>query len=169
MTKYKHSQKNLTILAVQVGKQLKLNNFYLATAESCTGGGIAQTITEIAGSSAWFDRGFVTYSNASKCELLGVSADILENFGAVSEQTVLAMAKGALARSQAQISVAVSGIAGPDGGTIDKPVGTVWIAWTLFDRQIARCFQFEGDRHAVRQQTIQEALQGVLSELQAVR
>jgi len=169
MTEHNYSQERLNILAAEVGKQLKLNNFYLATAESCTGGGIAQTITEIAGSSAWFERGFVTYSNAAKQELLDVPANILDNFGAVSEQTVLAMAKGALAHSYAQISVAVSGIAGPDGGTADKPVGTVWIAWALSDRQIARCFQFGGDRHAVREQTIQHALLGVLSELQAIR
>jgi len=163
------SQKNLTILASEVGKQLKLNDFYLVTAESCTGGGIAYIITEIAGSSAWFERSFITYSNAAKRELLGVPADILENFGAVSEQTVLAMARGALARSHAQISVAVSGIAGPDGGTVDKPVGTVWIAWALSNRQNAQRFQFDGDRRAVREQTIQHALQGVLSELQAIR
>jgi len=169
MMKHSYFQKNLIVLAAEVGKQLKLNNFYLATAESCTGGGIAQAITEIAGSSAWFERGFVTYSNVSKQELLGVPADILGNFGAVSEQTVLAMARGALARSHAQISVAVSGIAGPDGGTADKPVGTVWIAWALSHRQNTQCFQFDGDRRAVREQTIQHALQGILSELQAIR
>jgi len=165
MTESNFSQE-LIFLASEVGKQLKLKNFYLATAESCTGGGIAQTVTEIAGSSAWFECGFVTYSNTAKRELLGVPAEVLNTFGAVSEQTVLAMAKGALAHSQAQISVAVSGIAGPDGGTAEKPVGTVWIAWALPDREIAQCFQFDGDRHAVRQHTIQQALQGILTQLQ---
>jgi nicotinamide-nucleotide amidase len=155
-------------LSAEVGKQLKLKGVYLATAESCTGGGIAQIITEIAGSSAWFERGFITYSNASKQELLDVPAHILNNFGAVSEQTVLAMAKGALAHSSAHISVAVSGIAGPDGGTVEKPIGTVWIAWAMRERAIARCFQFEGDRYAIRQQTIEQALQGIVIQLQAM-
>ena len=134
----------------------------VATAESCTGGGVAYVLTELAGASDWFERGFVTYSNEAKQEQLGVLAETLDRHGAVSEQTVLEMARGALAHSRAGLSVAVSGVAGPGGGSADKPVGTVWIAWAdVGGWALARRFQFPGDRHAVRQATIEAAVRGL--------
>lgn len=137
------------------------------TAESCTGGGIAQALTEIPGSSRWFERGFVSYSNDAKQDLLGVAAATLDAHGAVSEETALEMARGAISRSHGHISVAVTGIAGPDGGSQQKPVGTVWIAWgQKLGYAEARCFHFEGDRHAVRQQTILAAIEGLNDRLQ---
>ncbi|MBM1144599.1 CinA family protein [Alcanivorax sp. ZXX171] len=140
----------------------------VATAESCTGGGIAQALTEVAGSSDWFERGFVTYSNDAKMEMLGVAAATLERHGAVSEATVLEMARGALTRSRADLSVAVSGVAGPGGGTDDKPVGTVWIAWAQGpDWSRAQVFHFPGDRGAVRRATIAAALDGLRARLAA--
>ena len=138
----------------------------LTTAESCTGGGIAETLTGIAGASAWFDRGFVTYSNEAKLSMPGVSQSTLDRFGAVSEATALEMARGAISHSGAHVSVAVTGIAGPDGGTPDKPVGTVWIAWgQKLGYAEARRFQFDGDRNAVRQQAILEAILGLNARL----
>ena len=138
----------------------------LTTAESCTGGGIAETLTGIAGASAWFDRGFVTYSNEAKLSMLGVSQSTLDRFGAVSEATALEMARGAISHSGAHVSVAVTGIAGPDGGTPGKPVGTVWIAWgQKLGYAEARRFQFDGDRNAVRQQAILEAILGLNARL----
>lgn len=138
----------------------------LTTAESCTGGGIAETLTGIAGASAWFDRGFVTYSNEAKLSMLGVLQSTLDRFGAVSEATALEMARGAISHSGAHVSVAVTGIAGPDGGTPDKPVGTVWIAWgQKLGYAEARRFQFDGDRNAVRQQAILEAILGLNARL----
>ncbi len=136
----------------------------LATAESCTGGWIAQELTALAGSSAWFEAGFVTYSNAAKRQMLGVAAELLTpgGPGAVSEETVRAMTHGALANSQAAVAVAVSGVAGPGGGSPDKPVGTVWIAWQWEQKSEARCFHFAGDRRAVRQATVEAALEGLL-------
>jgi nicotinamide-nucleotide amidase len=150
-------------LARQLGERLLEKAWRLVTAESCTGGWIAQTVTSIAGSSDWFDRGFVTYSNASKSELLGVPETVLSAHGAVSEETVVAMAQGALARSKADIAVAVSGIAGPGGGSAAKPVGTVYFAWCLrsADCGFARR-QFGGDREAVRRQAVETALNGLL-------
>ncbi len=138
----------------------------LATAESCTGGGVAQALTDISGSSAWFERGFVTYSNTAKVEMLGVRQSTLETHGAVSEATVREMAAGALAHSHASISVSVSGIAGPDGGTAEKPVGTVWFAWALRDGEVhARLHHLTGNRAAVRVQSVQIALQGLFNLL----
>lgn len=138
----------------------------LATAESCTGGAIAAAITDIAGSSQWFDRGFVTYSNPSKQDMLGVRATTLETAGAVSEATVAEMVRGALAHSLAQVTLAVSGIAGPGGGSADKPVGTVCLAWAMEGAQpVVRTEHFAGDRAAVRAQTVGRALQGVLDML----
>ncbi|MDE2311380.1 MAG: nicotinamide-nucleotide amidohydrolase family protein, partial [Betaproteobacteria bacterium] len=121
----------MDILAAQVGGLLKAQGLMLATAESCTGGGVAQAITDVAGSSAWFERGFIAYSNQAKQQMLGVSEATLNQHGAVSEATVREMAAGALQRSGAHVALAVSGIAGPDGGTPDKPVGTVWFAWGI--------------------------------------
>lgn len=135
-----------------------------ATAESCTGGLIAAMITEIPGSSNWFDRGFVTYTNQAKMDLLGVKEDTLKNYGAVSEQTVREMVAGALERSRATVAVAVSGIAGPGGGTPDKPVGTVWVAFGIKNQAIkARCLHLNGSRSQIRNQVVDEALRGLLA------
>jgi len=131
----------------------------LATAESCTGGLIAAACTDLAGSSAWFERGFVTYSNASKTELLGVDAALIQQHGAVSQSVVCAMTLGALAHSRAQVALAVTGVAGPAGGTLEKPVGTVWFGWVWPGHDVCcekRCFQ--GDRRSVRDATVQHAL-----------
>ena len=130
----------------------------LVTAESCTGGLIAAHCTALPGSSDWFERGFVTYSNAAKTELLGVDAALIAAHGAVSEPVVRAMAQGALARSRAQVAVAVTGIAGPGGGSAEKPVGTVWLAWATATRLETACQQFGGDRAAVREATVRVAL-----------
>ena len=157
---------DLSRLAEQVGQALKARALTLATAESCTGGWVGEAVTMTPGSSAWFERGFITYSNTAKREMLGVKAETLEKHGAVSEQTVKEMATGALVMSHAQIAVAVSGIAGPDGGTPEKPVGTVWLAWALNDRApIAATWIFTGDREAVRRQAVERALEGVLELL----
>lgn len=151
---------------MRVGSALRVRRQVLATAESCTGGWIAKVITDIPGSSGWFDRGFVTYSNAAKFELLGVSKSVLATYGAVSAEIVAAMVTGALARARADVAVAVSGIAGPDGGSADKPVGTVYLAWARRDEaaQVAHR-QFIGDRDTVRRQTVIAALQGILDVL----
>ena len=144
---------------------LRARDWMLATAESCTGGLIAAACTDLAGSSDWFERGFVTYSNAAKHELLGVDEALIGTHGAVSEPVALAMAQGALARSRAQLAVAVTGIAGPAGGTPDKPVGTVWIATASQDGAAqASCFRFEGDRRAVREATVGQALEMLLGQ-----
>lgn len=153
-------------LSVKVGAALKRHDAMLATAESCTGGWIGQAVTMVPGSSRWFDRGFVTYTNDAKQDMLGVSGDTLGQFGAVSEQTVREMVAGALQRGRAQVAVAVSGIAGPDGGTPQKPVGTVMLAWgRKGGGTLARTMHFAGDRDAVRRQTVIAALEGVLSLL----
>ncbi len=157
----------MDVLAAQVGGALKAHGLMLVTAESCTGGGVAQAITGIAGSSAWFDRGFITYSNLSKQQMLGVAEATLVAHGAVSEATARAMVAGALQHSAAQVALAVSGIAGPGGGTPDKPVGTVWFAWGIKQgATFARLHQLSGDRAAVRAQAVRIALQGVLELLQ---
>jgi len=153
-------------LARDLGARLANAGWVLTTAESCTGGGIAAAVTEIAGSSGWFDRGFVTYSNQAKIDLLGVSEATLAAHGAVSEATVREMAHGALTRGRAQLAVAVSGVAGPGGGSAQKPVGTVWLAWATSDGVHARRFQFEGDRAAVRRQAVVEALRGAVETLE---
>lgn len=150
-------------LALRVGAALKHRGWFLATAESCTGGWIAKCLTDVAGSSAWFDRGFVTYSNAAKMEMLEVRAETLARFGAVSEPVVQEMAAGALACSLAQVAVAVSGIAGPSGGTPDKPVGLVWLAWQVKGQPCrTRQVRFAGDRESIRRQAVQAALEGIL-------
>jgi len=153
-------------LAAKVGEALKSHNMMLATAESCTGGGIAQAITEVAGSSAWFERGFITYSNLSKQQMLGVRESTLKQHGAVSEMTVREMVAGALQHSAAQVAVSVSGIAGPDGGTAEKPVGTVWFAWGIRNGEaVAKRYQLSGNRAEVRAQAVHVALQGVINLL----
>lgn len=138
----------------------------LATAESCTGGLIAGACTDLAGSSDWFERGFVTYSNAAKTELLGVPAALIDVHGAVSEPVARAMVQGALAHSRAQVALAVTGIAGPGGGSAEKPVGTVWFGWALPGRVWTECRRFDGDRAAVRQATVQHALTTLVAALQ---
>jgi nicotinamide-nucleotide amidase len=157
------SSDTLTTLATLVGAKLKAQGAMLATAESCTGGWVAQAVTAIAGSSDWFERGFVTYSDLAKQEMLGVSAATLARYGAVSEQTAREMAAGALARSRAQVAVAITGIAGPAGGSAEKPVGTVCFAWSGKDAAPdAQTRLFQGDRESVRRQSVIVALQGVL-------
>lgn len=153
-------------LAARVGAALAASGLTLATAESCTGGWIAKRVTDVPGSSGWFDRGFVTYSNIAKVELLGVRPQTLAACGAVSRETVLEMAVGALARSSADVAVAVTGIAGPDGGSADKPVGTVWIAWARRDHP-PRVEQrrFSGDRENIRRAAVRAALEGVLATI----
>ncbi len=152
----------MDILAAQVGALLKSHGLMLTTAESCTGGGIAHALTEVAGSSAWFERGFVTYSNLSKQQMLCVREATIKQHGAVSEMTVREMAEGALQHSTAQLALAVSGIAGPDGGTADKPLGTVWFAWGLKHGETrAQRFQLDGNRAEVRAQAVRIALQGI--------
>ena len=156
----------LHALAAQAGQTLQGRNARLATAESCTGGWIAKVITDVPGSSGWFDRGFVSYSNAAKIDLLGVRESTLARHGAVSAETVAEMAVGALQRSLATVAVAVSGIAGPDGGTPDKPVGTVYLAWMMDDGLLhTERRHFRGDREAVRSQTVTAALEGLLDVL----
>jgi nicotinamide-nucleotide amidase len=149
-------------IAKECGMALFARGWTLAAAESCTGGWICQAMTALPGSSKWFDRGFVTYTNAAKQDSLGVSARTLREHGAVSAATVCEMAAGALERSGAAISVAVSGIAGPDGGTEEKPVGTVWFAWAVREAGVhsRRCY-FSGDREAVRRQSVVLALQEI--------
>ena len=157
----------LAPLAMRLGERMLSRGLRLATAESCTGGWIAKVVTDIAGSSAWFERGFVTYSNAAKQEMLGVRAATLSADGAVSEPVAREMVAGALARSQAEVALAVTGIAGPGGGSPEKPVGTVWFAWGQPDRGVvARCHRFAGDREAVRHQAVRVALEGLLEHLQ---
>lgn len=160
------NQAALEELAAVVGEQLKQRHWWLVTAESCTGGWIAQAITAAAGSSEWFDRGFVTYSNLAKQEVLGVPAAVLEREGAVSEATVRHMAAGALRFSHARVAVAVSGIAGPGGAVPGKPVGTVFLAWARAgDEADCERHRFHGDRAAVRRQTVARALEGILDRL----
>ena len=137
----------------------------LATAESCTGGLIAGACTDLSGSSVWFERGFVSYSNEAKTELLGVDAALIAAHGAVSEPVARAMAEGAVARSQAQAAVSVTGVAGPTGGTADKPVGTVWFGWSVAGRVHTERRRFDGDRAAVRAATVQHALQTLVNLL----
>lgn len=154
-------------LAVQLGKSLRARDWSVATAESCTGGWIAKTITEVPVSSSWFERGFVTYSNEAKQEMLGVNASTLEHHGAVSEAVAREMARGALDNSRADVTVAVTGIAGPDGGSEQKPVGTVWFAWAWPDGEVtAERRQFTGDREQVRAATVEHALRTLTERME---
>lgn len=157
------SDAKLTALAVELGDTLHALQWQLAVAESCTGGWLAKVITDISGSSQWFDRGFVTYSNISKTDMLGVSEAILQLHGAVSLATATAMANGALQYSRADLTVAITGIAGPGGGTLEKPVGTVWFAWARRDGKLETAQHvFTGDRIAIRRQAVCTALEGLL-------
>ena len=143
---------------VHIAAQLQARGWMLATAESCTGGMVAAACTDLAGSSQWFERGFVSYSNAAKTELLGVPAELIAQHGAVSEAVARAMAEGALVHAHAQASLAVTGVAGPTGGSADKPVGTVWFGWCVAGQTHSEVRHFAGDRAAVRRATLQHAL-----------
>lgn len=165
-------QTSTAALAAQLAEHLLQKGWMLATAESCTGGMIAAACTDLAGSSDWFERGFVTYSNAAKHEMLGVPEALIAAHGAVSEPVARAMAQGAVRHSRARCSVAVTGVAGPGGGSAAKPVGTVWFGWHL-ERQAqdggpqthTECLRFDGERAQVRQATVAHALRGLLEQL----
>lgn len=152
-------------LCQSLAERLLTRHWHMATAESCTGGMIAARCTDLAGSSMWFERGFVTYSNEAKVELLGVDPQVIVQEGAVSEAVARAMAQGAVAHAKAQVAVAVTGVAGPTGGSVDKPVGTVWLAWNIHGQVDTEKMLFPGDRAAVRKATTWYALQGLLQRL----
>lgn len=150
-------------IAEQLASLLKASQLYLVTVESCTGGLVAGHLTDVAGSSQWFERGFVTYSNLAKQEMLGVSETLIQRFGAVSEPVACAMAEGALKHSKADIAVAVTGIAGPDGGSIEKPVGTVWFAWALKGQNTTSiCQLYSGNRQQIRALACIDAVLGLI-------
>lgn len=153
---------SMTDLAARLGAELQAQSAQVTTAESCTGGGIAEAITRIAGSSAWFEAGFVTYSNTQKTRQLQVPEHLFSEVGAVSREVVEAMVRGAQHSSGARYAVAVSGVAGPGGGSPEKPVGTVWLAWASGEQRFARRFQFSGDRQAVREHSVEAALVGLI-------
>lgn len=156
----------LNALAAQVGQALKQAGLSLATAESCTGGWVGEALTSVAGSSQWYERGFITYSNMAKREMLGVKTAILSRFGAVSEHAARAMAEGALAASHADVALAITGIAGPGGGSMEKPVGTVCFAWAARRAATAACTRhYHGDRESIRRSAVAAALEGVLDLL----
>lgn len=152
-------------LVERLAAQLRAKGWMMATAESCTGGLIAAACTDLAGSSDWFERGFVSYSNAAKTELLGVDAALIAQHGAVSEPVARAMAQGAVAQAHAQVAVAVTGVAGPGGGSIDKPVGLVWFGWAVPGGVHTEVQRFDGDRAAVRAATVRHALARLLTLL----
>ncbi|MFW0755601.1 CinA family protein [Pseudomonas sp. H11T01] len=152
----------ITQLAAELGRRLQVLNAHVSTAESCTGGGIAEAITRIAGSSAWFEAGYVTYSNRQKTLQLNVPTELFDQVGAVSREVVEAMVRGAQDKSRARFTVAVSGVAGPDGGSPQKPVGTVWLAWGVGEAINSECRYFPGNRDDVRRQTVKAALEGLL-------
>lgn len=154
--------KDLQSLVAELHDLLIQKNLCLSVAESCTGGLLAAYLTATPGCSLWFDRGFVTYSNLAKQEMLGVSATLLDKFGAVSKEVVCAMAEGAVSHSGADVTIAISGIAGPGGGSLAKPVGTVWLAFAYKERIFSQSFVFAGDRAKVREQAVLEALIGVI-------
>lgn len=160
------NSESILTLASQLGELLEARDLKITTAESCTGGGISEAITAISGSSAWFEYGFVTYANSAKQALLGVTSKSLESYGAVSEQVVVEMAQGALEKSGADIAIAVSGIAGPGGGSEEKPVGTVWLAWAQKGKGVsASRFLFPGDRLQVRSRAVAEGMLGAIRKL----
>lgn len=152
-------------LCARLAAALLARGWTMASAESCTGGLIAGACTDLSGSSLWFERGFVTYSNAAKAEMLGLDPALIEAHGAVSEAVARAMAAGAVARSRAQVALAVTGVAGPTGGSAAKPVGTVWFAWQADGRLDSECRRFDGDRAGVRAQAVAHALAGLLRRI----
>lgn len=159
-------EKSIRTLATRLGELLLNGRATVTCAESCTGGGVASAITDIPGSSSWFRQGVVTYADSAKERLLGVSRQTLAQQGAVSEAVVVEMARGALRLAEADIAVAISGIAGPGGGTAEKPVGTVWFCWARNNGEtITRCVHFDGDRNAVRTASVLQALTGLISLL----
>lgn len=159
------NSQTLTTIAQQLGEILCKKNAKLTIAESCTGGAISEAITSVSGSSQWFEFGFVTYANSAKRQLLGVSEETLEQYGAVSEQVVKQMAQGAIKQSEADYAIAVSGVAGPDGGTEEKPVGTVWVCWQTPSQIWTHKLVLSGDRQAVRTETVKKSLQQLLQHL----
>ena len=156
---------DLTALVTELATHLRERGWHMASAESCTGGLIAAACTELSGSSDWFDRGFVTYSNAAKTDSLGVPAALIDAHGAVSEPVARAMASGAVAHSAARCALAVTGVAGPTGGSADKPVGTVWFGWSTPAGVATEHRRFDGDRAAIRAQAVRHALAGLLQRL----
>ncbi len=160
-----HPNDSVASQVVQLADLLLQKKLFVATAESCTGGLISAACTELAGSSAWFERGFVTYSNDAKIELLGVDAGVISQHGAVSEETARAMVEGAIAHSKAQVAVAVTGVAGPTGGSRSRPVGTVWFGWSVNGQTSAERMLFAGDRAAVRAATVRHALDRLIALL----
>lgn len=158
---------DLTSLSERLGQQCRARGVHVTAAESCTGGEVASAITAVAGSSDYFETGYVTYANGAKTRLLGVPESLLETHGAVSREVVEAMVVGACRDSGAQLGVAISGVAGPGGGSEAKPVGTVWLAWGNAEHQDAECRHFPGDRRAVREQAVREALIGLIMRLDA--
>ncbi|MFC2992294.1 MULTISPECIES: CinA family protein [Halomonas] len=158
---------DLNTLAERLGRLCREQGVMITCAESCTGGGVASAITSVAGSSDWFETGYVTYSNAAKSRLLGVSEALLETHGAVSREVVEAMVAGACRDSGAALGVAISGVAGPGGGSAEKPVGTVWLAWGNDQDAEAECHRYSGDRFAVREQAVRESLVGLVRRLEA--
>lgn len=159
------NSQTLTTITQQLGEMLCKKNAKLTTAESCTGGGISEAITAVSGSSQWFEFGFVTYANSAKQQLLGVSKQTLDQYGAVSEQVVEQMAQGAIQQSRADYAIAVSGIAGPEGGTEEKPVGTVWVCWQTPTQSWTQKLMLPGDRQAVRTAAVKKSLQQLLQHL----
>ncbi len=155
----------MSSVVAQLALRLSALQWKMSTAESCTGGMIAASCTDLAGSSAWFDRGFVTYANEAKSQMLGVPMELISTHGAVSELVARAMALGAVYRSQAQVALAVTGVAGPTGGSPEKPTGTVWLAWCIEGVASAQLMHFDGDRQQVRLATTAHALQGLLQRL----
>lgn len=155
----------MSSVVAQLALRLSALQWKMSTAESCTGGMIAASCTDLAGSSAWFDCGFVTYANEAKSQMLGVPMDLISTHGAVSELVARAMALGAVYRSQAQVALAVTGVAGPTGGSPEKPTGTVWLAWCIEGVASAQLMHFDGDRQQVRLATTAHALQGLLQRL----
>ena len=158
----------LYVVVAHIAELMPQRQWQLTTAESCTGGGVAYAITTMPGSSAWFEQSFVTYSNQSKTQLLNVQPTVIEDYGAVSEPVVRAMARGALQVSAADIATAISGIAGPEGGTAAKPVGTVWIAWATQQQTWSQCYSLSGNRQQVRESAIMASLKGVLAILEGI-
>ena len=159
--------RQINVLSVQLGELLSRHGLRVSAAESCTGGLIAAAITEVPGSSGWFEQSWVTYSNTAKQLALGVSLDVLQASGAVSEDTVLAMAVGALQKSGADIAIAVSGIAGPDGGSAEKPVGTVCLGWAVKGKEsTAQRFRYTGNRQAIRMAAVADALRGTIRRVE---
>jgi nicotinamide-nucleotide amidase len=156
-------------LASRLGDALAARSLTLAVAESCTGGWLAKVATAVPGCSVWFDRGFVAYSNSAKCDMFGIAPSLLEEHGAVSREMVIAMADGVLAASAGTLAIAISGVAGPGGGSPEKPVGSVWMAWRLRGGECrTRASHFAGDRTMIRQQAVMAAIQGALELVDAL-